>query len=469
MFSLFQRNNSPVDKKNQRLLGSMENAYMKSSQKYQGLTRLCEVLHLQGPYISLETLSKAAGKLQQRHPTLRSRLQRNAQTAHSYYLEEDNTLQLKIIEIPRKRSDHQTFWKQEWRKREKSTTAIGDGLAEFWLLQDPEDQNDDNSPREIVFICEHSMCDALSLSNAAHELLIALTGEDDNLFAKSLDYPITMETAIQGSLSFVNRVLSVSKLVIQTLYTFVINRSPVAKIPLAKVDFLLTEMADHGHSEASYGILNKEETQKLVNKCRQEGVTVTSAVFSAVIYAISTLVNHEQAETSILRFGIVADPRRRYIPPIPNHDLCGHISSIMFFTIPMRDIPTTCAEMWQLARRFGAHTIKCIDANQVLTFGIITGKMYSKSLDSPNLPDIATCTMSSWGILPFREQYGSWKFEGMTPILNMIQGNMPFITFQTVNGILTIMFGGTDPVIPLNVLEQFSDCTIKKLHEMTED
>lgn len=135
MFSLFEKNSSPVEKKNQRLLGSMENAFMKASQKYQGFMRICEVLHLKGPYISIETLSKAVGKLQQRHPTLRSRLQRNSQKAHSYLLEEDKTLQLKIIEISRKRSDHQTFWKQEWRKREKSTTAIGEGLAEFWLLQ----------------------------------------------------------------------------------------------------------------------------------------------------------------------------------------------------------------------------------------------------------------------------------------------------------------------------------------------
>ena len=71
--------------------------------------------------------------------------------------------------------------------------------------------------------------------------------------------------------------------------------------------------------------------------------------------------------------------------------------------------------------------------------------------------------------MPFREQYGPWKFEGMTPILNMIQVSTPFIIIQTVNGILTTMFGATDPVIPLNVLEKLRDCTIKNLHEMFQD
>ena len=135
MFSLFQKNTLPVDKKNQRLMGALENAYIKGSQKYQGLARICEVLHLQGPYISFETLSKAVGKLQQRYPTLRSSLQINFRKADNYLLEEDNTLQLKITEIPRKRADHQMFWKQEWRKRERATITIGEGLAEFWLLQ----------------------------------------------------------------------------------------------------------------------------------------------------------------------------------------------------------------------------------------------------------------------------------------------------------------------------------------------
>ena len=126
---------SSVSQKNQRLLGTLENAYIRGSQKYQGLARICEVLHLRGPYISLETLSKAVGKLQQRYPTLRSRLQINSRKANCFLLEEDNTLQLKIIEIPRKRHDHQMFWKKEWQKREKVIIAIGDGLAEFWLLQ----------------------------------------------------------------------------------------------------------------------------------------------------------------------------------------------------------------------------------------------------------------------------------------------------------------------------------------------
>ena len=94
-----------------------------------------EVLHLQGPHISLETLTSAITRLQCRHPFLRSRLQNNPTKRDSYIMEEDHTFRPTIREIPRNRDDHLNFWRQEWRQREKEPATIGHGLIEFWLLQ----------------------------------------------------------------------------------------------------------------------------------------------------------------------------------------------------------------------------------------------------------------------------------------------------------------------------------------------
>jgi hypothetical protein len=134
MFSKFRRSSPAVNPK-QRVLGLAENALIKTSLQHQGFMKVCEVLHLQGPHISLETLVTAVGRLQCRHPFLRSRLQVNPTKPDSYLMEEDNTLQLKIREISRKRDDHLNFWRQEWREREKEPAVVGQGLAEFWLLQ----------------------------------------------------------------------------------------------------------------------------------------------------------------------------------------------------------------------------------------------------------------------------------------------------------------------------------------------
>lgn len=119
----------------QRLLGSAENGFMQASQQFKGFTRIGEVLHLQGPHISLNALSMVVNQLQQRHPVLRNRLQINPENPKRYLLEQDNALQLMIREIPRKRLEHISFWREEWRNREKETSIIGQGVAEFWLLQ----------------------------------------------------------------------------------------------------------------------------------------------------------------------------------------------------------------------------------------------------------------------------------------------------------------------------------------------
>jgi hypothetical protein len=278
-----------------------------------------------------------------------------------------------------------------------------------------------------------------------------------------------MEAAIRRTLSFVSRLTILGRFIFGALYLRATNTWPIARISVANVDFPLTDMAAYCHTEASYGMLTKEETQKLVEKCRQESVTVTSAVSSAILCAASTLVNSEEGRPTAVHFSIGADTRRRCVPPIPNYDLSYHVSGIMSFIMPTTDIPTTSEGIWQLAKAFGNHIKTSIDAGQILAVGMIIGKILQKTLGPPNFAELPTCGISSWGVLPFHEQYGQWKLVGMTPFVNMIRTVMPFTTIQTVNDILTIMYVGPDPIIPLSVLEKLRDSTMQKLHQMIED
>jgi hypothetical protein len=43
------------------------------------------------------------------------------------------------------------------------------------------------------------------------------------------------------------------------------------------------------------------------------------------------------------------------------------------------------------------------------------------------------------------------------------------VGIQEVNGILTIMYVGADPVIPISLLAKLRDGTMQKLHQMIED
>ena len=227
----------------QRIFGSAENALVDLALQHRGYMKVGTVLHLQGPQININELQTAVNYLQQRHPFLRSRLKHNPDNDKSYLMEEDSNLRLNIREIPRKRDEYLDFWRQEWREHEKDVPIIGEALAEFCLFQDPDDAADDTAPREILFICEHSICDGISISVVAHELLIALGDNDKNLFEQSLDWPVTVEEAIQRT--------PITAQLPQNSNDA--NHRIIGHIPSGKIDFSLDDMANYCHTEASYG------------------------------------------------------------------------------------------------------------------------------------------------------------------------------------------------------------------------
>lgn len=278
-----------------------------------------------------------------------------------------------------------------------------------------------------------------------------------------------MEAAIQRSLSMVSKFLAFGRFIFTAIYARATTTSKTAQVPTANVDFPLTDMCDRCYTENCYGTLSKEETQKLLEKCRQKGITVTSAVISAITCAISMHVKTEDNDRSTLRMSIAADTRRRCIPPVPNHDLSYQVSGIFPFMIPTNNIPTTSESMWELAKTCGDFIRTSIDAGQVFALGMIMGRIFQKTLGPPNLAELPSCGISSWGVLPFSEEYGKWKLATMIPFVNMIQTTLPFSILQTVNGVLTIVYVGAAPLVTLDVLESLRDDTMKKLNQMIEN
>ncbi|CAF1243853.1 unnamed protein product [Adineta steineri] len=453
----------------QRIMGSAENALILTSQQHHGYMKVGIVMHLQGPYIALQTLITAVNRLQCRHPFLRSRLQVNPEKPGTYLMEEDDTLELKIIEIAREQDDHFDFWRQEWRMREKDPAVVGQGLVQFWLLQDPNDDDDDDSPREIVIVCEHGICDGMSISTVAHELLISLSDNDTNMFDGSLNWPIIMETAVRKSVSAYSRVIKFAKFLLRVLYWRATSSRRTTRMPLIAKDFPLEEMATYCHTEAFYGRLNKEDTQQLLKKCRQEGVTLTSAVSSAILCSTSASLETRKDQSTQLVMAITADTRQRCVPPVPNHDLSYQASGIMAFTVFNKEIPVTSYGMWQLAKTFGNHVKKSIKAGQSLALAMVMGEYFQRNLGAPNMTEHPTCGISNWGRLPFQEKYGNWELLEVTPILNLVRTVMPIVFVQTVNGVLTIACLGSVPIMSSRILERLCNGAMCKLHEMIED
>ena len=294
-----------------------------------------------------------------------------------------------------------------------------------------------------------------------------------------------MENAIRGSLSTLGILLTFGRFILTAIYLRSTTSLTTARTPMGTVDFPLIDMANHCHTELAYATLTAEQTQKLIEKCRKENATVTSAISSAILCAASTMVPaNSKSEDTVLNFAIGADTRRRCAPSVANHDLSYHAAGMMLFVVPTKDVPTTPVKMlfvvptkdvpttpvkmWQLATTLGRHIQTSVDAGQVLSTGLIMGKVYDKTLGASDVSDLPTCGISSWGVLPFHEQYGKWKLAAMTPFANMIRGPWPFALLQTVNGVLTITITGADPVVPRTVTESLRDGTLHNLKQMID-
>ena len=320
--------------------------------------------------------------------------------------------------------------------------------------------------REISIICDHSICDGVSLSTVAHELLIALSDNNNSLFNKSLDWPKTMEDAVQGSQSKWNAFIATTKFILQALVWRATSGRFIARISAENIDFPLDDMAKHCHTESFYGSLDKNETAKLIEKCHREGVTMTSAISSANLCATATLKGSSTAKLTCI---FAADTRRRCLPPVPNHDLSYQVSGILAFAVSANEIPTTSTGVWQLAKMVRDHLRSSIDAGQILTAGKFFGKAFEKGLKSINLAENPTCVCTNWGSLPFVEHYGRWKLREMTPLGNGTRLPSLVLVAHTVNGVLTIGCGGAVPFLSSSTLEKVRDGTMQNLRQMIAD
>lgn len=318
-------------------------------------------------------------------------------------------------------------------------------------------------------MCEHSFCDAQCLSNAAHELLQILSDETGHACEQPLPWPETMEHAVRNSLSAASRVFAAGRFICSAIYTLMSNRLPVTRVPLAEVDFTINEMDTYCHTEAVYGVLSREMTTKLLTRCRREGVTVTSAVTSAIISAVASLVPIKDGQDTTITIMLSADTRRRCVPPVPNHDFTYHASGIAPFCLRASAVPKALEGSWQLAQTYNRHTNACVNSGQILGCAIIAGKACKMAMRPLNMSYMPTYGMSSWGVLPFVEQYGAWQLTTVAPFMNLLRSPFPTTIIQTVNGVLTLMFGGASPLISASVLTDLRDQCMNNLQQMVAD
>ena len=220
------------------------------------------VLRIKGN-VSEEMLRRAVAKVQQRHALLRVRIETDAE--HALWFTSEGVQEIPIEVVPRESEDD---WVEIHAQASRLPFEFETHPAiRFVLVQSPE-------LSELIILCHHVICDGMSLAYLARDLMVHL-GEPDRQ-AEVLPAPPPIDLN--------NLPDDVSQ---PGLVKFLIGRMnrkwAREAVFFEQEDYrILTEAYwDHYHHELFSVELSEAETFALVARCRNEKVTVNSALTTA--------------------------------------------------------------------------------------------------------------------------------------------------------------------------------------------
>jgi NRPS condensation-like uncharacterized protein len=256
--------------------------------------------------VSETMLLNAVSKVQQRHPNLRVRITEDDNQAPWFTSEEVGEIPLEII--PRDSDDHWIEVHQEASKIPFEFDA--QPAIRFILVQSP-------SVSELIILCHHIICDGFSLAYLARDIMVHLGDPTREVEVLPDPVPIDLNNVPEDvSLNAVAR--------------FFINRINKRwegeRILFDQEDYkdLCEAYWKFFHHKLFSVEFSESQTSALVERCRKEGVTVNSALATAVVGAQTMVQGEKPFHSSI---SVASDLRGRL--PTPAGEGMGFYAGIV--------------------------------------------------------------------------------------------------------------------------------------------
>jgi NRPS condensation-like uncharacterized protein len=244
--------------------------------------------------ISENLLKDAIHKVQQRHQNLRVRIYEDSD--HNLWFTSEGVKQIPIEILSRKSDDH---WIDMYHDACKIPFDFDERPAiRFILLQSPEIS-------ELVILCHHIICDGMSLAYLARDIMTHLG--DPTKEVEILPDPVPMSKDNFPQEASTNPIIK-----------FFINRISKKwkknEIYFDQEDYKsLTEAYWNKYKHHMLSIeFSETQTSALVDRCRNEGVTVNTALTAAFVGA-QTIIQERKVNP---RIAIGASVRDRLLRPV---------------------------------------------------------------------------------------------------------------------------------------------------------
>ncbi len=244
--------------------------------------------------VTEEALTAAVDKVRQRHTNLRVRLEDDE--GHNPWLPTEGAAAIPVKVIPRESAG---LWVRVARETGRVAFDFEQRPPIRFILVQSADVS------ELVVVCHHILCDGMSLAYLVRDLLQHLGDPSREVTVLPDPIPVGPETIPSG--------LSLNALVKYAIKR--INRKWEADpVYFDQQDYeLLTEAYWQTYEHQLIPIeLSETETTKLVERCRQEQVTVNTALTAAFAAAQAIVLGDTRYEPKL---GVAADLRSRLRQP----------------------------------------------------------------------------------------------------------------------------------------------------------
>jgi NRPS condensation-like uncharacterized protein len=217
--------------------------------------------------VTEKMLKDAVSKVQQRHMNLRVRIVEDEDNIPWFTTEEVKEIPIKIVS---RESDN--YWMKVYHKACREPFEFHDRPAiRFILVQSP-------SISELMILCHHIICDGMSLAFLARDLMTYLG--DPTQEVELLPDPVPL-----------NKENIPKEVSLNPIIRFILKRTNKKwdkdQIYFDQEDYLsLNEAYWKNFTHKMFTVeLTETQTTELVNRCKQEGLTVNSALTSAFVGA----------------------------------------------------------------------------------------------------------------------------------------------------------------------------------------
>jgi hypothetical protein len=275
--------------------------------------------------VSKSMLVNAVSKVQQRHPNLRVRIVEDDDRGPLFT--SDGAKEIPVQVVPRESDDH-------WLTVVEESCQVpfefdAQPAIRFILVQSP-------TTSELIILCHHIICDGLSLAYLARDLMDHLGDPARSVEVLPDPVPIDRESIPED--------VSVNA-VVRFLIDRMNKKWESEKVVFDQEDYRNLNEAywmHYSHQMLCVG-LSEAETSALVDRCRNEGVTVNSAIAAAFVGAQTMVQGQKPHHSSI---GVAASLRDRVQKPV------GEVMGFYAGVVTLKHKHHSNRGFWDNARRF---------------------------------------------------------------------------------------------------------------------